>query len=112
MEEIEPMSRNCLKLYLMHAHKQGYFCDGTYCDAILEALSQKDANRNGVPESFFWHQFYEVRCVLLSYHPFFFKQTGIFCTVLERKTNPSSPTNFFCHFSIPEPISLEKYHCA
>jgi hypothetical protein len=29
---------------------QGYFCDGTYWNAIPEDFSQKDASRNGILE--------------------------------------------------------------
>jgi hypothetical protein len=47
-------------------NKQGYFCDRTCQDIIPVALFEKDANQNGIPELFPWHQFYMVRCVLLS----------------------------------------------
>jgi hypothetical protein len=30
------------------------FCDGTHRNAVPEALSQKDASRNGIPEHFFF----------------------------------------------------------
>jgi hypothetical protein len=33
---------------------QGYFCDGTRRNAVPEALSQKDASWNGVPDPFFF----------------------------------------------------------
>jgi hypothetical protein len=41
-------------------------------NAVPEALSQKDASRNGVPEPFFsCHRYNEVRCFLLSYRSSF-----------------------------------------
>jgi hypothetical protein len=42
--------------YLDYIHRpyQGYFCDGTRRNAVPEALSQKDASRNDVPEPFFF----------------------------------------------------------
>jgi hypothetical protein len=33
-----------------NGYNQGYFCDGTHWNAISKFLSQKDTNRNGVPE--------------------------------------------------------------
>jgi hypothetical protein len=40
-----------------YRYTQGYFCDGTRRNAVPEALSQKDASRNGVPERFFFPVF-------------------------------------------------------
>jgi hypothetical protein len=53
---------------------------------------------------FSWHQVYEVRRVLLSYHSF--KQTGICGTVPERKLTPLRPNSG--SLCIPKPVSLQK----
>jgi len=53
---------------------------------------------------FSWHWFYKVRHVLLSYHSSF-KQTSIFCTISERKTNPLSD-RILDSLCVLEPISL------
>jgi hypothetical protein len=34
-------------------HNQGYLCDGTCQNAVLELLSHKDASQNGIPEPLF-----------------------------------------------------------
>jgi hypothetical protein len=39
-------------LIIMFGEEQGYFCDGMSRNSVREALSQKDASRNGVPEYF------------------------------------------------------------
>jgi hypothetical protein len=50
----------------------GVFCDGTSRNAVPEALSQKDASRNGFPEPFFsCHRYNEVGRVLLFYRSSF-----------------------------------------
>jgi hypothetical protein len=38
---------------ILEGYTQRYFCDGTCRIAVPEALSQKDASRNGVPEPLF-----------------------------------------------------------
>jgi hypothetical protein len=35
-----------------HGYYQGYFCDGTRQNAVLELLFQKDARQNGILEPF------------------------------------------------------------
>jgi hypothetical protein len=51
-------------------------------------------------------QFYEVRHVLLFYRSSF-KQTSIFCTVPDKKTNPTM-TKFWVSLCLPKHISLEE----
>jgi hypothetical protein len=91
----------------IHGYHQVYFCDRTCWDAALKALSQKDASQNGIPERFFWHLFYKVRYVLLTYCSSF-KQISIFCTDPESKTNLLSLTKFWVTPCVPEPIYLLK----
>jgi hypothetical protein len=63
---------NCYLVVQTQHCNQGYFCDGTHWNTVPEALSQKDASQNSVPELlFFCHQYNEVRRVLLSYHSSF-----------------------------------------
>jgi hypothetical protein len=52
-------------------YNQGYFCDGTRQNAVLEALSQerKPERRSGT--FFSCHRYNEVRRVLLSYRSSF-----------------------------------------
>jgi hypothetical protein len=46
-------SAGCTRMLLPIQVKEGYFCDGTSWNAVLEVLSQNDASRNSVPEPFF-----------------------------------------------------------
>jgi hypothetical protein len=38
---------------VVYSLKQGYFCDGTRLNAVLEVLSRKNASQNGILDPFF-----------------------------------------------------------